>query len=424
MPKQPLRLAELVPVEQLNQLRRLFEHISGVPLVFTDAEGQLLTDMEQPLCYCGAVVSDKGTGTLCLRRRQWDVPEAEIESAIRAERQTGHAVPHRCRGGFQDAAAPIEVEGQTIGYAVFARTLTQPPDMEHFRRLAVEGGMAAEVGEQVARAAIVMAPERLRAIGEFLRIITGLLASAALEELRAERVLELEKLRDDLIHMVVHDLRTPLTSIIGSLQTVMDADYDVELAREFLPMAVSSAHTLVDMVSTLLDIHRMEEDHMPLDLGPTNLHDVVALAVAQVEGAARERKHTLKTSLCDRCLTLVADGEKLRRVLINLLGNAIKFTPDGGAIAIGSRCEPEGLTFWVSDTGPGIPPDQREHIFEKYGQVRGRQPVRHSTGLGLTFCKLVVEAHGGRIWVESELGHGSTFRVYLPYDHPAAEEPG
>jgi len=423
MPRQNLRLAELVPVERLNQLRNLFQQVSGVPLVFTDAEGRLLSDMEQPLCYCGALVSDKTRGTLCLRRRQWDVPEPEIEANIRAQREAGHLLEHRCRGGFKDAAVPIEVFGQTIGYAVFARTLSGPPDLAHFRNLAVEGGMAPEVGDQVALAAVVLPPERIQAIADFLRNITELLASAAYEEIRARRIIELEELRDDLIHMVIHDLRTPLTAIIASLQTIIGADYDVELSREFLPMAVSSAHTLVDMVSTLLDINRMEEQQMPLDLGPMNLHDVVELALAQVEGAARERRHTLKAELAARCLTLVADGEKMRRVLINLLGNAIKFTPDGGTITVGSRCDDHGVTFWVRDTGPGIPPDQVERIFEKFAQVRGDHTARHSTGLGLTFCKLVVEAHGGRIWVESTPGRGSTFYVSLPGDRPLPEEP-
>jgi len=420
MPQQKLQLAELVPVERLEQFRRLFTQITGVPLVFTDAEGQLLTSLDHPLAYCGALVSDKTSGILCLRRTKWDEPEPEIERAIRAERKAGQALQHRCRGGFRDAAVPIEVEGQTIGYAVFGRTLVMPPDMDYFRHLAVAGGMPPEVGEAVARHAIVMTPERIQSIADFLRIITSLVASAAYEELRARQVLALEELRDDLIHMVIHDLRTPLTSIIGGLQTVIDADCEDELAHEFLPMAVASANTLVDMVSTLLDIHRMEEGQIPLDLGPQQINDLMEAALAQVQGAAHERGHTLRTELAAGCPPLEADGEKLRRVLINLLGNAIKFTPDGGTITVGSKCDREGLSFWIADTGPGIPSDQVERIFEKYGQVQGRKSARHSTGLGLTFCKLVAEAHGGRIWVESTLGEGSTFYIFLPY-RPADE---
>jgi len=423
MPESHLKLADLVPVERLEELRRLFEEVSGVPLVFTDADGQLLTEMEQPLRYCGALVSDQARGILCLRRRQWDVPEKDIEDAIRARREAGHVLQHRCRGGFRDAAVPIDVEGRTLGYAVFARTLVQPPDLDHFRQLAVEGGMSPEVGERVANEAIIMTPERLQAVGDFLRIITGLVASAALDDLRARRILDLEQMRDSLIHMMVHDLRTPLTSIVGGLQTVVDVDYDPELVRELVPIAVASANTLVDMVSTILDLNKMEHGGLPLDLGPTNLAEVVGLATSQVEGLARERGHTLRTDLADACPSLTADAEKLRRLFINLLGNAIKFTPSGGTITVTTACEPDGVRLSVSDTGPGIPADQLDRIFDKYAQVQGAHPQRNSTGLGLTFCKMVADAHGGRIWAESELGHGSTFNVVLPLEPTTPTEP-
>ncbi|MBU0610921.1 MAG: PocR ligand-binding domain-containing protein [Armatimonadetes bacterium] len=423
MPESHLKLADLVPVERLEELRRLFAEITGVPLVFTDADGQLLTEMEHPLRYCGALVSDKARGILCLRRRQWDVPEKDIEDAIRAKREAGHVLQHRCRGGFRDAAVPIDVEGRTLGYAVFARTLVQPPDMDYFRQLAVEGGMSPQVGEQVAREAIILTPDRLQAVGDFLRIITGLVASAALDDIRARRILDLEQMRDSLIHMMVHDLRTPLTSIVGGLQTLVDVDYDPELIRELVPIAVASANTLVDMVSTILDLNKMEHGGLPLDLEPTNLAAVVGLATSQVEGLARERGHTLRTDLNAACPALTADAEKLRRLFINLLGNAIKFTPNGGTITVATHCEPEGVRLSVSDTGPGIPADQLDRIFDKYAQVRGAHPQRNSTGLGLTFCKMVAEAHGGRIWAESELGHGSTFHVVLPVEPTTPTEP-
>lgn len=413
---------ELVSMDTLNELRTLFTQLTGIPLVFTDANGKPVTPVDEPLRFCGALLGGHVPGSVCLRRRKWDEPEAEIEQQLRDEREQGHVLRHRCRGGFEDAAVPIEVQDTTIGYAVFARTLSAPPDIDRFRQLAVAGGMPPESGETVARQAMVMSPERIEALGRFLQIITGLVASAAYDAIRARRILELEELRDDLIHMVIHDLRTPLTSIIGGLQTVIDAECDLELAREFLPIAVSSAHTLVDMVSTLLDINRMESGRMPLDLGPTSLQDIVDLALAQVRGAATQRRHVLQTELDPQCPTIVGDGEKLRRVLINLLGNAVKFTPDGGTITVRTRCEPDGVLLAVSDTGPGIPADQLERIFDKYTQVEGARPARQSTGLGLTFCKLVAEAHGGRVWAQSQLGKGSTFYLWLPLEHDATRD--
>lgn len=415
MPQTPKRDIHLVPIETLERLRNLFERVTGVPIVFIDHDGLPVTEVAEPLCFCGSLLHHAVPGTLCLRRKQWDVPEPEVERSLRRERQAGKVLQHRCRGGFRDTAAPIELEGDTIGYAVFGRSLIAEPDLEHFRQLAVEGGMAPEVGDAVARHALVMTPERVAAIGEFLQVITQLVASAAYEALRAQQVLDLERQRDDLIHMIVHDLRTPLTSIIGGLQTVIDTDFDSEITTEFVPMSLDSANVLLEMVNTLLDINKMESGQMSLELAPVQVDSIVEQAIDQVRGLCAEHGHELVAELDETCPVLQADGDKLRRVLINLLGNAIKFTPDGGTLTVGSTCAPGEVRLWVRDTGPGIPAEYRERIFEKFGQVEGEgRKKKNSTGLGLTFCRLVAEAHGGRIWVESEEGKGSTFLLALP----------
>lgn len=411
----PLRIAELVPIEMLERLRRLFKGCTGVPMVFTDAEGVAVAEVEEPLRYCGSLVCGQAPGTLCLRRKQWDVPEPEVERALRQEEEPGQPVHHRCRGGFRDSAVPIVVESQTIGYAVFARSLAKPPDIDKFRELAVQGGMAPEVGEQVAQQALIMPREKIAEVAEFLQVLASLVASAAYDTLRAEQVLQLEKLRDDLIHMIVHDLRTPLTSIIGSLHTILGTDYDSEITREFVPSSLDSANTLLEMVNTLLDINKMESGQMKLELSPVDFAEIAEAALGQVKGLARERGQELSTDIDPNCPVIKADREKLRRVVVNLLGNAIKFTQDGGQIKLSARCQDGSLLFSVSDNGPGIPPEYRAKIFEKFGQAETQQGGhQHSTGLGLTFCKMVAEAHGGRIWVESEVGKGSTFSVLIP----------
>lgn len=405
----------LVPVETLGRLRRLFEAVTGVPLVFTDRNGKPVTEVDRPLCFCASLLSPDTPGTVCLRRHKWDEPEPEVEHVLRTAGAATTPLAHHCPGGFLDIAAPIQVDEQTIGYAVFARALPEEPDLERFRALAVKGGMAPEVGETVARHALVMSRERIVAVGQLLQVITGFVASAAYETIRAQRILDLEKQRDDLLHMIVHDLRTPLTSVIGGLQTVVDTDYDPEITREFVPMAISGANTLLEMVNTLLDINKLEAGQMTLDLAEVDFGQIAQTALEQVTGLAMEHGDHLQTALTPDCPPVYADGEKLRRVVTNLLGNAIKFTPDGGTITVGDRCDDTGFTFWVQDNGPGIPAEHQERIFEKFGQVdcHGRH-ARNSTGLGLTFCKLVAQAHGGRIWVESEEQKGSTFLVFIP----------
>jgi signal transduction histidine kinase len=283
--------------------------------------------------------------------------------------------------------------------------------------------MTPEAGEQVARAALVMPRERITVVAELLQLLAGLVASAAYDALRARKIIELEELRDALIHMIVHDLRTPLTSIIGGLQTIIDTDFDPDLTQEFTASALSSANVLLEMVNTLLDVNKMESGQMTLDLAPLDVGAVTQAAVSQVADLARSREQQLVTRADGGCDGLMADSDKTRRVMVNLLSNAIKFTPDGGRIELSATCDDEGLVISVSDNGPGIPEEYRERIFEKFGQVAGRKSKLPSTGLGLTFCKMVAEAHGGRIWVESVVGEGSTFRVLLPRREPAAPSP-
>src|SRR5207245_8914883 len=143
--------------------------------------------------------------------------------------------------------------------------------------------------------------------------------------------------------------------------------------------------------------------------------------LAQVARLADECGRTLVTYLAPVLPTLVADTDKLRRTLINLLANALKFTPAGGQItvAVHASTDAAAVHFSVTDTGPGIPREAFDRIFEKFGQVAMHQTTgQKSTGLGLTFCKMVVEAHGGRIWVDSELVQGSTFSFTIPCRPP------
>lgn len=229
------------------------------------------------------------------------------------------------------------------------------------------------------------------------------------------RLRELESLRDSLTHMVVHDLRTPLTSVLTGLYSLEGLGELNGAQQEVWSMACTGAETLLGMINDLLDISKMEDGSMTLALSNPSPGGLVQRAAAQVEPLLRERSLTLATEIPEGLPLLTADEDKLRRVLVNLLGNAVKFTPPGGRIAVAARAEAGGVLFSVQDTGEGIPREAFGRIFEKFGQVEDRKAGRrNSTGLGLTFCKMAVEAHGGRIWVESELGQGSTFHFVVP----------
>jgi signal transduction histidine kinase len=230
-----------------------------------------------------------------------------------------------------------------------------------------------------------------------------------------KRLQELEKQRDDLTNMIVHDLRTPLTSVILGMQTVEVVGDLNETQHEIMAIAADGAQTLLGMINDLLDVEKMESGSMLLDYAVLCAADLIANATGQIASLAASKNLTLVPQIA-ALPPFQGDKDKLVRTLVNLLGNAIKFTPDGGTITVAARCaDARSLVFSVSDSGEGIPPEAFEHIFEKFGQVASRQSGRvMSTGLGLTFCKLAVEAHGGHIGVESTPGAGSTFSFTIP----------
>jgi len=232
-----------------------------------------------------------------------------------------------------------------------------------------------------------------------------------------KRLQELEKQRDDLTHMIVHDLRTPLASVIAGMQTMeMVGDLN-EDQQEMAGIAISGGETLLGMINDLLDVEKLESGSMQLEYSTLNASELIAGAAGQVTSLCEGKKLTLLREIAPDLPPFQGDGSKLLRVLVNLLGNAIKFTPSGGTLTAAAKLgeDEDSLVFSVSDTGEGIPPEAFERIFEKFGQVESRQGGRMmSTGLGLTFCKLAIEAHGGHIGVESVPGEGSTFSFMIP----------
>jgi CheY-like chemotaxis protein len=234
------------------------------------------------------------------------------------------------------------------------------------------------------------------------------------------RLQDSESLRDSLTSMIVHDLRTPLTSFLAGLQTIELLGELNHRQQEFLGIAISGGHTLLGMINDLLDISKLESGSLLLDCQPLAVTEVVQCALHQVTSLAEQKSLKVTSDIAADLPPLHADEVKLGRTLVNLLGNAVKFTPMDGAVTISVRghegsASEDGLLFAISDTGAGIPAEAFERIFEKFGQVETRQAGHAaSTGLGLTFCKMVVEAHGGRIWVESEPGRGSTFSFIIP----------
>ena len=223
----------------------------------------------------------------------------------------------------------------------------------------------------------------------------------------------LEKLRDELTHMVIHDLRNPLAVIFIFLDLLerQEAKNLSARTRSFITLARHSAEELSTMISSILDVSKMGAGEMKLHREPCDLAALIREVLATTQSVPGNRTVTFDAPESD--LTVPADSELIRRVLQNLLSNALRYTPAGGAVRVVVTPSDHEFRIAVTDTGPGIAPEYHQRIFEKFGQVEDRHN-RVGTGLGLTFCKLAVEAHGGRIGVTSEIGKGSTFWLVLP----------
>ncbi len=223
----------------------------------------------------------------------------------------------------------------------------------------------------------------------------------------------IDQLRDDWTRTIVHDLRNPLASVSSALEILKEeADSWSDVQREMTDMARRNASRMFRLVNAFLDVERLESGRMPLQLEPVRLDRLVA-ALVELQGPRTEEKQLdVVTDVPENLSAALVDSSLIERVLENLFGNAIAFTPIGGRIRVSARAESAGgLLISVSDTGPGVPPDLRDRLFQKFAS--GQAPGRGS-GLGLAFCRLAVEAHGGSIWLDSEPGAGTTVSFTVP----------
>ncbi|MCS7264506.1 MAG: HAMP domain-containing histidine kinase [Armatimonadetes bacterium] len=234
----------------------------------------------------------------------------------------------------------------------------------------------------------------------------------------SSKLQEQEHIRDSFIEFLVHDLRSPLTNIISGLETFLVSTEDnlKPEDRELIELALIGAHRLLTMVNSILDLRKLEEGKFPLYLKEFDPCEAVNEAVRQVKLWARQNDVKLQvefsTELPEK---MIADRWVLIRILVNLLSNALKYTPNGGTINVAVTMDDSWVHFSVKDQGPGIPKEYLDRIFDRFVQVEARKAgAAVGTGLGLTFCKLAVEAHGGRIWVESQVGEGTTVHFVMP----------
>lgn len=229
---------------------------------------------------------------------------------------------------------------------------------------------------------------------------------------------KIEETREQLTDMIVHDLRSPLTTIVNSLSILERSDHE-EIEKQILDQAHIVSQRSVDqmlkLVDSLLDLRKLESKDIGLQLESTSMQSLTEEIYSTYLQEANDAGIIFECH-CDSDISEQhVDGGKIRRVFMNLLDNAIAFTPAGGRVSLDIRLIDQDLAITVADTGPGIPEDMRERVFDRFFQIPGVRRRRRGTGLGLAFSKLAVEAHDGKIWVEDNDPTGSRFQIRIPH---------
>ncbi|MFL5481071.1 MAG: ATP-binding protein [Gemmatimonadaceae bacterium] len=262
-------------------------------------------------------------------------------------------------------------------------------------------------------------PHNRLVLGARVRSLLKLKAATDALEDSLRKLRELEKVRDDLMKMIVHDLKTPLTSVLATLEMLSDGDFgDVSIKQKAaIGDAETKAEDLLALIEDILEVARIEEATISLSLGPIAPGALLAELIHEWGHRFQQERTTTEVNVADDAPVFSGDKNLIKRVFSNLIQNAVAHSSHPVRLDLSARKAGHGVLFTVSDNGPGIPPEYHEVIFRKFGQVEMlRTPRTRSSGLGLTFCKLVVERHGGRIWVNSAEGKGSSFYIELPAD--------
>jgi signal transduction histidine kinase len=245
------------------------------------------------------------------------------------------------------------------------------------------------------------------------------LATALAERDEKSHLLEIaSRHKSEFLANMSHELRTPLNAIIGFSQVLRQRLFGPinEKQEEYLDDILSSGHHLLSLINDVLDLSKVEAGQVELEVASFSLREALESGVVMVREPATKHGVQLSLELAPGVDLVTGDERRLRQVIFNLLSNAVKFTPEDGSVIVATSRVDGEVRVSVTDTGPGIAPEDRERIFEEFQQTDVGVQQSEGTGLGLALSKRLVELHGGRIWVESEAGHGSRFVFTLPIE--------
>ena len=314
------------------------------------------------------------------------------------DRSTGFEVCRRIKRDARSARIPV----------IFVTALNDTTD----RVKAIEAG-----GDD-----FLTKPHNRMVLGARVRSLLKLKAATDALEDSYRKLRELEKVRDDLMKMIVHDLKPPQTSIIATLEMLADGDLGAVTGsqQDALRDTENKAQELLRLIEDLLEVARIEETSISLDLEPLDPGSLVHEIMNDWTLRLQQERASTTIEVAPDVPPFPGDRSLLKRVFGNLIQNSLIHSSTAVELRIFARTDPRGVLFTVADNGPGIPPQYHEVIFHKFERVKTPNVPRvRSSGLGLAFCRLVVEAHGGRIWVQSAEGAGSAFHILFPVRPPA-----
>ncbi len=315
----------------------------------------------------------------------------------------------------------VPVDSSIAGWIVKNRQPAIVSDAQHDPRHFGQVGKITNVETRSLLGVPLMIGERVIGVLEAINKGSGEFTSEDQELLMAlggQAAIAIENARlfhqSDLISELVHEIRTPLASLTAAAHLLKRWDLKEELREGILDTMEQEIARLSEMTSAFLDIARLESGRAQFQFESVNLNELLTECVVIVSSKVEQKGQHLDYASAPEIPLILADYNKIKQVCLNLISNAVKYTPEGGKISVNAARLGEEVVIQVSDTGVGIPAESLPHLFEKFYRVPGTERQTQGTGLGLSICHRIVEAHSGRIEVKSQLGKGSTFSVYLP----------
>jgi signal transduction histidine kinase len=345
-------------------------------------------------------------------RRRIDAMRTELDRILTREneRSRTRGVSARATASHAVIAAAVGLTASALLVLLFGawvnRAVARPI------RRASAGATAVAHGDLTARLD-EDAPGEIGTLANAFNAMTRAL-DASRNELIAqnEQLRESEKAKSDLIAMISHELRTPLSSVLGFTALLLQRDFDEPERRRYLEIVDAEARRLAELAEDFLDVRLLEEGRLELSPSETDVAELIRTQSRLF--FAHVRDHVVHVDVPDEPVIMRLDGDRITQVVANLFSNAIKYSPSGGRITVELTTEGNVMRLSVADDGVGIPPDDQEHIFEKFFRGNAAAAGIPGTGLGLALSRLIVQAHGGRIGFESREGVGSTFWIELP----------